>query len=72
MRPNTPLPTQRRARIANAKADQWTNPELVWWTKIAQSDHAMAMDAGRSPSAEEKAYVAAVPSKKNLSNYVRR
>jgi hypothetical protein len=34
--------------------------------QIAQREKAMAMDAGRSPSGVEKAYVAAVPSRKNL------
>lgn len=37
-----------------------------WRAKIAQSDHAMAMLAGRSPSADENAYVAAVASRKKL------
>jgi hypothetical protein len=33
---------------------------------MAQRDQAMAIEAGRSPSGVEKAYVAAVPSRKNL------
>ena len=43
------------------------NPEVVWWAKMAQRDQAMAMEAGRS---EEKEYVAAVPSKKNLPSWI--
>ena len=54
--------------MAKARADQWTNLEDVWWAKIAQRDQAMAIEAGRSPSGVEKAYVAAVPSRKNLSH----
>ena len=52
--------------MANASADQWMNAGWRWRAKIAQSDHEMAMLAGRSPSAEENAYVAAVASRKNL------
>ena len=37
---------------------------------MAQSDQAMAMLAGRSPSEDENAYVAAVASRKNLGNTV--
>jgi hypothetical protein len=33
---------------------------------MAQRDQAIAMEAGRSPSGVEKAYVAAVPSRKKL------
>ena len=55
-----------RDRSANANADQWMNAGCRWRAKIAQSDHAIAMLAGRSPSADENAYVAAVASRKKL------
>lgn len=35
--------------------------------KMAKRENVMAMEAGRSPSGVEKAYVAAVASKKNLT-----
>ena len=50
---------------ANAKADQWMNG-LRWRSKIAKSDHVIAIAAGRSPSGVENAYAVAVASKKNL------
>ena len=40
--------------MANTRALQCMKPDEVWWAKMAQSDQAMAMDAGRSPSGEEK------------------
>jgi len=58
------------ARMAKTKEVQWTNPDEVWCAKMAQRDHAIATEAGRSPSGVEKAYVAAVPSRKKL--YVRK
>jgi hypothetical protein len=42
------------------------NAELCWCAKMAQSAQAIAIDAGRSPSGELNAYVAAVPSRKKL------
>ena len=62
--PTPALTTQTRDKSANASADQRTNAE--WCAKMAQSDHAIAMLAGRSPSADENAYVAAVASRKKL------
>jgi len=59
-----------RARMAKTRDDQWTKPDSVWCAKIAQRDQAMAMEAGRSPSGVEKAYVAAVASRKNLGRRV--
>ncbi len=50
---------------ANTSADQWMNGEC-WRSKIAKSDHVIAIAAGRSPSGVENAYAAAVASKKNL------
>lgn len=52
--------------MEKTRAVQWTKPEDVWWAKMAQRDQAIAMEAGRSPSGVEKAYVAAVPSRKKL------
>lgn len=63
--PTNAFPTQTSARMEKAKADQWMNG-LCWRAKMAQSDHAIATLAGRSPSGEENAYVAAVASRKNL------
>ena len=65
-RPRAPLTTQMSARMAKTSEDQCTKPDEVWCAKMAQSDHAIAIEAGRSPSGVEKAYVAAVPSRKNL------
>jgi hypothetical protein len=48
-------------------ADQCTKGDEVWCAKMAHSDQATAMEAGRSPSGVEKAYVAAVPSRKKLA-----
>jgi len=42
------------ARIAKASADQWMKAFEVWWTKIAQSDQAMATEPARSPSGVER------------------
>ena len=64
--PIAALTTQRRESTANASADQCTNAGWRWCANTAQSDHAIAMLAGRSPSADENAYVAAVASRKNL------
>ena len=60
--------------MAKTSAVQWTKPDEVWWSKMAHSDQAMAIEAGRSPSGEEKEYVAAVPSRKKLKkiNHVSR
>jgi len=41
--------------MANARADQWTKAGCRCSEKIAQRDHAMAIEAGRSPSGVEKA-----------------
>lgn len=53
--------------MEKASALQWMNAGWRWCAKMAQSDQEMAMLAGRSPSDDEKAYVAAVASRKNLS-----
>lgn len=53
--------------MEKARADQCTKSDEVWWAKMAHSDQATAMEAGRSPSGVEKAYVAAVPSRKKLA-----
>ena len=64
-RPRAPLTTQMRDSRANANADQWMNGTR-WRSKIAKSDHVIAIAAGRSPSGVENAYAAEVASKKNL------
>ena len=54
-RPTPPLTTHTSARIAKASEDQWMKLDDCWWAKMANSDQAIAIEAGRSPSGEENA-----------------
>lgn len=65
-RPQVLLAIQIVLSAANTRADQWSNAGAVWRAKMAQRDQAMASEPARSPSGEEKAYVAQVASRKNL------
>jgi len=50
--------------MEKARAEKWMNfadEAMVCWAKMAQRDHATAIDAGKSPTGDANAYVAAVP-----------
>lgn len=53
--PNAALTIHSSESSAKASADQWMNALERWCAKIAKSDQAMAIEAGRSPSGLEKA-----------------
>lgn len=67
----TALPTQIRERMAKTREDQCTNALLLWCSNTAHKNQVMAIPAGKSPSGEEKAYAAAVASRKKSARKVK-